>query len=189
MKTNRRVFIKKMNWALVGMIGLLGFATCKKGEDSEDIENDDNSDKIETKEQGEGGEGGVLMYGTPYAEYTVKGAVVSKLTGKPIEGIRVVVPRVDHHQRSTPTFIPDLKIISREVNDTTYTKADGVFEFKYNGIQTNDSTNVIMKFEDDAKKFKADSAKITFFESDLKGGSGWFQGSASKEVVIELNNQ
>jgi len=27
---NRRVFLKRMNWALAGIIGLLGFAGCKK---------------------------------------------------------------------------------------------------------------------------------------------------------------
>ena len=30
MKTNRREFIKKMNWGLAGMIGLLGFVSCEK---------------------------------------------------------------------------------------------------------------------------------------------------------------
>jgi len=60
---NRRAFIKKMNWGLAGIIGLLGFGSCSK---------------IGTEE-----------YGTPHADYTVKGTVVNKSNGKPIEGIRV----------------------------------------------------------------------------------------------------
>ena len=164
MRIDRRTFIRKMNCGLAGIIGMLGFAGCEK---------------IIPKAE----------YGTPYANYTVKGTVVDKATGKPIEGIRVVVPRVDHHQRTTSSFIPDKSIISVDVHDTTYTKKDGVFEFKYSGIQTNDSTNMMMKFEDVAENYKSDSAKITFFQSDLKGGSGWYQGSASKEIDIKMNHQ
>ena len=63
MKIDRRTFIKKMNWALAGMIGMLGFSGCEKI--------------------------GVEEYGTPHADYTVKGAVTNKATGKPIAGIRV----------------------------------------------------------------------------------------------------
>jgi putative lipoprotein (rSAM/lipoprotein system) len=165
MKIDRRTFINKMNWGLAGIIGLLGFAGCEKI-------------------------GGKVEYGTPNAEFTVKGTVVDKTTGKPIEGIRVVVPRVDHHQRPTSGFIPDQRVISSEVHDTLYTKGNGIFEYKYNGIQTNDSTNIIFKFEDIAeiKRFKTDSAKVTFFQSDLKGGKSWYQGGATKEVTVELNN-
>ena len=59
MKTNRRIFIKRLNWALAGLITTLGYNSCGKEPDS--------PDKI----------------------YTVKGAVTNKATGKPIEGICV----------------------------------------------------------------------------------------------------
>jgi len=60
---NRRAFIKKMNWGLAGIIGMLGFGGC--------------------------GKIGINEYGTPHADFTVKGTVVNKANGKPIEGIRV----------------------------------------------------------------------------------------------------
>ena len=63
MNINRRAFLKRMNWTLAGFIGILGFSGCDKF--------------------------GVDEYGVPHADYTVKGAVVNKATGKPIEGIRV----------------------------------------------------------------------------------------------------
>jgi len=59
----KRAFIKGTNWALAGLIGLLGFTNCE-----EDMRTE---------------------YGTPNADYTVKGTVVDKATGKPIKGIRV----------------------------------------------------------------------------------------------------
>jgi len=132
-----------------------------------------------------------VAYGTPYAHYIVKGTVVDEKTGKPIEGIQVIIPRVDHHQRPTSTFTPGQRIISVEVRDTAYTEKNGIFEFKYTGMQSNDSTNIIMKFKDVAEnpRFKTDSTKITFFASDLKGGKGWYQGSASRNVNIELSDQ
>jgi len=58
MKTTRRAFLKKMNWALAGIIGMQGFVSC-------------------------------IEYGSPYTDYSVKGAVVNKVTKKPIQGIRV----------------------------------------------------------------------------------------------------
>jgi hypothetical protein len=59
----KRAFIKGTNWALAGLLGLFGFSGCD----------------TEPKEE----------YGVPFADYTVKGAVVDKATGKPIEGIRL----------------------------------------------------------------------------------------------------
>jgi len=59
----KKAFLKGINWALAAVIAMLGFAGC---------------DKI-----------GVDEYGSPHANYTVKGAVVDKVTGKPIKGIRV----------------------------------------------------------------------------------------------------
>jgi len=63
---NRRAFIKKMNWGLAGIIGMLGFGGCEKIIFS-----------------------GAKEYASPHADYTVKGTVVNKANGKPIQGIRV----------------------------------------------------------------------------------------------------
>ena len=59
-----RVIIKGINLALAGILSLLGFVGCQKNAPLDE-------------------------YGSPYADYTVKGTVVNKATGKPIEGIRV----------------------------------------------------------------------------------------------------
>jgi putative lipoprotein (rSAM/lipoprotein system) len=60
---NHRTSIKGANWLLAGLIALLGFTGC--------------------------GKTGRVEYGTPYADYIVKGVVVNKVTEKPIQGIRV----------------------------------------------------------------------------------------------------
>jgi len=62
MKT-KKVLLKSINWLLAGILTLLGFTGCEKN--------------------------GVDEYGVPYADYTIKGEVVNKATGKPVEGIQV----------------------------------------------------------------------------------------------------
>ena len=74
MKTNK-AFIKGINWVLAAIISMLGFAGC---------------DSI-----------GADEYGTPYADYTIKGVVVNKATGKPIAGIRV---RYEPESRVYPMY-------------------------------------------------------------------------------------
>ena len=167
MKT-KKIFIKGFNWVLAGILGMLGFTGCGKVSWN-DVE-----------------------YGTPNADFKIKGVVVSKTTGIPVEGVQVTVPRVVYHQRPTSSFIPDQSVITYPVNDTLYTKGKGDFTYNYTGIPTNDSINFIIKFEDTAeiKRFKTDSVKVTFFSSELKGGDNrWYVGAATKEVEIKLDDQ
>lgn len=59
----QKTILKQVNRVLAGILSLLGFIGCANQT--------------------------LLEYGTPIADYTVKGAVVNKTTGKPIAGIRV----------------------------------------------------------------------------------------------------
>jgi len=59
MKTNKKTLLKGFHWVLA-LMGFVGLNTTA-----------------------------CVEYGSPYADYTVKGAVVDKATGKAIEGIRV----------------------------------------------------------------------------------------------------
>jgi putative lipoprotein (rSAM/lipoprotein system) len=166
MKKLNRSMIKGTNWALTGLMSLFGFSSCS--------END----------------GEAPEYGTPYAEFIVSGKVTD--TGnRGLRDIRVVVPRVDHHQRATPGFIPDRTFTSGEVCDTTYTGENGDFEYAYACVPTNDSINVMIKFEDISAdpRFETDSTKVTFFSSELQGGDGWYAGRAKKEIRIRLKGK
>jgi len=171
MKINR-AFIKGTNWALAGLLGLLGFSCYEK---------------YPPLEYGPL----IVEYGVPNASFIVKGTVTDKITGNNIEGIQVTVPRVDHCQSPSNGYIPDRRFFSETVRDTTYTDDKGIFTIEYNGIQTNDSTNIIIIFEDITKNpiYQTDSTKVTFFQSDLQGGSGWYQGGASKEINIKLDQK
>ncbi|MDR0395317.1 MAG: radical SAM-associated putative lipoprotein [Tannerella sp.] len=159
MKKLNRQLIKAINWALSGLMASAGFTGC-------------------------------VEYGTPYAEFIVSGKITDT-EHQELKGIRVVVPRVDHHQRATDNYLPHQHIITDKVCDTVYTKENGNFEYTYTGFPTNDSINVILQFEEVAEtpRFESDSAKITFFSSDLRKGDGWYKGVAKKEIKIQLKKK
>jgi putative lipoprotein (rSAM/lipoprotein system) len=168
MKKINRKFIKGTNWALAGLMSVLGFSSC---------EETDNG-------------GGRVEYGTPYADFVVSGKVTDA-ENRGLQGIDVIVSKVDIHQRATSSFIPDRDVITHEVRDTSRTSANGDFEYHYFGTPGNDSVNVHIKFEDLSgnARFEADSAKVTFFKSDLKGGNGWSEGRAEKKISVKLKNK
>jgi len=159
MKTDRRTFIKKMNWALAGILGMLGFAGCEKI--------------------------GRLEYGTPHADYTVKGAVVNKATGKPIEGIRVgydcgfcggtmygVIP--------TP-YVPKSHVT---------TNAKGEFKLT-NTFSPNLNQTIPVYVEDiDGEKnglFQSEILQVDFSKAKHSGKpKGWYKGEYTVTVDVEL---
>ena len=63
----KRLLIKGINLIFAGILSMLGFVGCAKH--------------------------GLVEYGSPNADYTIKGAVINKATGNPIEGIRVAYSR------------------------------------------------------------------------------------------------
>ncbi|MDR2917150.1 MAG: radical SAM-associated putative lipoprotein [Tannerella sp.] len=171
MKKLNRKFVRGTNWALAGLMSFLGFSSCEENN---------------TVEYGVP----YLEYGTPYAEFIVSGKVTDT-KGNGLQGIQVVIPGVDHHQRATSGFIPSYPVISVDIKDTLYTKEGGNFNYSYNGFPSNDSINIKMKFEDISEnpRFETDSAKISFFSSDLQNGSGWYEGKAEKEIKIGLKDK
>ncbi|MDR1114853.1 MAG: radical SAM-associated putative lipoprotein [Tannerella sp.] len=162
MKRFNRKFIKGTNWALAGLMSLFGFSSCNI--------------------IGIGG----MEYGTPYAEFVVSGKVTDP-DGRGLQGANVTVSKVDMHYRATSDFIPDRNVITEDIRKTLQTSANGDFGYSYRGTPGNDSINIHIKFE--KERFEAESVKVTFFESDLKGGKGWSEGRAEKRINIKLKNK
>lgn len=189
MKKINRACIKGTNWALAGLIALLGISSC-----SDDFEPEKKKDIINNGNGGNGEDDDddiVCEYGTPYATFVVSGKVTDT-DGKGLEGIRIVVPGVDHHQKATAGFIPGSPVITEMPRDTFYTETNGTFNYPYNGFPTNDSINIRLKFEDvsDNPQFETDSTKVTFFSSELKNGDNkWYSGRTEKEMQIALKNK
>jgi putative lipoprotein (rSAM/lipoprotein system) len=110
-------------------------------------------------------------YGTPYADYELKGVVTDKETSKPIKNIRVI------HQ----TY-----------RDTTYTDAEGKYAFIYdnNLLEYLDLKIEDIDGEENDGYFAAQEMDVIFTETDkVKKGKGWYSGKYVKTQNIELEKK
>lgn len=122
------------------------------------------------------------MYGTPYAEFEVKGSVTSKETKQPIEGIRVIRPMFEY-------------------GDTTYTDANGRYLISFRrdgGLYELEKDTTDLKIEDidgvkNGGEFETKEFSVSFADAEVikekKRKNPWYEGKASKEVNIELGKK
>ena len=153
MKTNRREFIKKMNWALAGILGMMGFAGC---------------DVIQPKEE----------YGTPHADYTVKGTVVNKATKKPIEGIRV------RYDDSSQMF---------QAPNHVLTNTKGEFKLSNQFFPENYKILPVVVEDIDGEKngsFKSETLQVNFKDAVHSGKpQSWYKGEYTVTLNVELSEK
>ena len=159
MKIDRRAFIKKMNWLLASAIGMLGFAGCEI---------------IGEKE-----------YGTPHADYTVKGAVVDKATGKPIKGIRVgygceFCPVPEYGVPSTPYVLK------------THVTTDAKGEFKLTDSFFPEESQKLPVYVDDIDGnnnglFQSEILQVDFKDAvQSRKPKSWYKGEYTVNLNVEL---
>ncbi len=155
MKKLNRLFIKGTNWALAGLLSLLGFA-CSS----------DSEDDLPRPE-----------YGSPHADYSIKGKVINK-HGEAIPGLLIEI-------------VPDKEY---QWVDSVNTQQDGAFV--WNGSLTTPeydiSVEVITSDIDGDKNgsFLSDTTNVYFTKEDLKDPGGfWYNGKAEKEVIITLKEK
>ena len=159
MKINQ-VFITGVNWALAGIISMLGFSGC---------------DKIGTEE-----------YGTPHADYTVKGAVVDKVTGKPIEGIRVGLGHIPY-LGPMPMYGTLPTPYQPKVHVLTDLKGEFKLTDRFNAVQT------LSVFVDDIDGeenglFQSEYLQVDFSNAVQSGKpKGWYEGEYTVNVNVDLS--
>jgi len=159
MKINRRAFLKRMNWTLAGIIGMLGFAGC---------------DIIGAKE-----------YASPHADYTVKGAVVNKATGEPIEGILVGYNYGNIRMYGVPpaNFKPKASV---------FTNANGEFKLtdrfhagEYQMLDNEKNLHVFVEDRDGV--FQNEILQVDFSKAEHSGKpKGWYDGEYTVTLNVEL---
>ena len=162
MKTNRREFIKRMNRGLAGIIGLLGFSSCEKVEIF-----------------------GAKEYGTPHADYTVKGAVTNKATGKPIEGIRV-----GYSCESCP--VPEYGVIPTPYMPKSHVLTNAKGEFKLtDSFFPEKNLKLPVSVEDidgeNNGSFQTEVLQVDFKNAEqTKKAKSWYNGEFTVTVNVEL---
>ena len=159
MKINR-AFIKGTNWALAGLLSLLGFSGCGL---------------IEPMDE----------YGTPNANYTVKGSVVNKTDGKPIEGIRVGYD-------SGYYVVPEYGVPPAPYTPKTSVTTDTNGNFKFTANEFSVQNKKIPVYVDDIDGetnglFQSEVIEVEFKKEDLGGKSNhWYEGEYTKTIKVEL---
>lgn len=121
-----------------------------------------------------------LEYGTPNANYTVKGKVTDQ-ANKPIPGIEVTIKRsslpVDHPFNS--------KILSSDTK--------GEFSNEFLGEFPRDIVFTLTFTDIDGAQngeYNSKQESIEIKTTELKGrSSGWFAGSATKEITVKLDSK
>jgi len=159
MKMDRRAFIKRMNGALAGVITMLGFSDCTMI--------------------------GMKEYGTPHADYTVKGAVVNKATGKPIEGIRVgygctFCPIPEYGTMPTP-FAPKTHVITNAKGEFKLTDSFFPEEFQKLPVYVEDVDG------EENGLYQSESLQVDFSKAEhSKKSKSWYKGEYTVTINVEL---
>jgi len=149
----KRILIKGLNMMLAGALSMLGFAGCQKSS-------------------------GLVEYGTPHADYTVKGLVVNKATGKPVEGIRVGYKPYDWP-------VPyDVRAASAYPHVITDTKG----EFKLTQRFSRENNVYIEDIDGEENGlFQSENLEVDFSKAVHTGKQqGWYEGEYTVTFNIEL---
>jgi len=160
MKTNK-AFIKGINWLLAAIISMLGFAGC---------------DII-----------GAQDYGIPYSDYTVKGKVVNKATGKPVEGIRVGYYPDPAFWATTAYGVPPIPYNPKA---NVLTDAKGEFKLTDSFFPKNNQTLSVYVDDIDGEKnglFQQKHIEVDFSKAEHSGKSkSWYNGEYTVNLNVEL---
>ena len=162
----KKLFIKCTNWILAGLISTLGFAGCWKfGVDEYGVK--------------------PVEYGTPHADYTVKGTVVNEASGGPISGIRVgYYPQ----EWDEDVFGPP----SVYYGSKAYVITDTNGEFKLTANSSRNSNNTIPVYVEDIDGeenglFQPKMAEVDFSNAVHSGKTEhWYRGEYTVTTTIQL---
>lgn len=119
---------------------------------------------------------GLEMYGSPTADFSVKGKVTDE-SGRPIPDLQVILGRRYYNSNSViydHTYFPI---------DTVKTGSDGIYrmiatsEFPPENLQVD-----VNDIDGEAGGGQFESASVVVKDIQYKGGSGWYEGEAAIEV-------
>lgn len=139
-----RFILKGSNWILAGLLFMLGFNVVSCGVEDE--------------------------YGSPYAEFRVKGKVTD-MNGNPIGGVGITLKSTDDNKNLYP-LAGDYEMVMPPL-----TQEDGSYDITFNSFPEH-SLRIIAEDIDGPENgpFKTDSIDVEV--GDLEGGKSWYMGKA-----------
>lgn len=150
MKKQNTLFYRASQWLLTTLLAWFGFSCSQEVDEA--------------------------MYGTPYANFEIKGRIVD-IANRPIAHAQIEV--------SDPTSpYPWLSI------DTVYTDAEGMFSWQKGGFPTLVYQLIVSGPDGDkyAGTYAADTSLITFKREEMTGADGWYDGRGVRDTTIMLKN-
>lgn len=112
-------------------------------------------------------------YGQPHCDFGLKGKVLNELE-EPIDGARIIVKELEQNGKPLIYNRPD----------TLLTKNGGRYEFIDKGVTNYGKYRVVC--EDPTGIYRADSTDV---QMKPTGGSGWYEGSDTREVDFKLKKK
>jgi putative lipoprotein (rSAM/lipoprotein system) len=153
MKKIYYLLLKSANGILAGLMLLLGFSSCQDQ---------------------------TVEYGAPSADYAIKGTVVNKSTGQPVQGIEV---KIDIDKPYVQWKGPWEKLTTQE----------GLFNLSMPNALFDGSEQITIAATDiDGEangSFKSDTVYVSFRNAQQTAeGKRWFMGEFTLTVKVELNS-
>ena len=138
--------LKGFNWILAGLLSLLGFSVTSCGATDE--------------------------YGSPYAEYELKGKVTD-MNGDPIQGIEINYGGIYKNVLS-PSHIS-------EIYKSPQTQKDGSYDIKFEDSPMG-IVRIIAKDIDGPENGSFETDSIDVKIEEFEGGKSWFHGKAKVNI-------
>ena len=158
MRRNKSL-IKTLNWFLAGLLAILGFSNCEPR----------------------------MEYGTPNADYTVKGTVVNKEDSKPVKGIRIGYGYYPGPICMYGVLPAPYTQLAADTSDTTgdYKLTQ---EFYAGDIHENETPVYIQDIDGNENGLFRDTVININFDNATRSGkrTDWYEGELTIEFDIEL---
>ncbi len=118
-------------------------------------------------------------YGVPHARYEMKGMVLDA-EGAEVSGLGVVV--TDDYPMSAAAF-------GTGSEDIVYTDVNGEFIVVRESTFNRFRMYLLKKAEGSQTHEPVDSVDVDFRDISLEGEKGWYKGSASQHIQVQLKSQ
>ena len=148
----KNLFLKPFDKIILSLLAILGFTQCEVA----------------------------YEYGTPSADFIIKGTITDSISSTPIPNIRII--RGDSTSYSYPLF------------DTIYTDVNGKYQTTAGAFPV-ESPTFHLKIDDidgaqNVGYFQRKTVEVVFTSSDLiEKKSGWYAWKAQKTVYIKLKKK
>ena len=148
----KKLFLKPFDKIILSLLAIFGFTQCEMP----------------------------VEYGTPSADFIIKGTITDSISSTPVANIRVI--RGDSTSLAYPRF------------DTIYTDVNGKYQTTVRSFPV-ESPTFHLKVDDmdgaqNGGDFQRKTVEVVFTSSDwIEKKSGWYAGKAQKTVDIKLKKK